>query len=1226
MKNPVTKLCLIIALVLLFGWKLYPPEDNLRLGRDLAGGTALTYTIELQPGDTDETVNRMIDVLRTRVNPRGLFEISFVRQGRDRLIVSMPLPTERVRELRAAFDAQVERLVSYDLDAPALERALRAKGQSREDALRAMMDSEAHIAMLQPVLDASLVAESAEAAFLAADDALEELNRQLSAVQEDEAATIEQIESATAARDSAAGVRQTALLAAASAAEALEEAKNTALASRVSGESVRSALQLSDQPLLIREQAGGEVEKLPSPRETSIRLIRNRLANLSDEKAAVANEILDAVVASWEAFEAERSGLDDPADLERLLRGSGVLEFRIAAQAGPRDVPLNEQERLREELRELGPAGVQSTSYVWREINKLADWYDTLEELDVLLEDPAGYISSRGFIGERTQDGRYFLLVSDERGRRLTQAEGQGDWGVSQAFASRDEFGRNAIGFQMDPKGASLLGQMTADNIQEPMVILLDDKVYSTPATIQSRISSNGQITGTFSGEDIAYVVQTLSAGSLSARLSEEPIGRNNIAPELGADNLARGLEAGWIALAAVGIFMIVYYFFHGIVAWIALLANAILILGVMSLAQAAFTLPGIAGIVLTFGMAVDANVLIYERIREELLAGEDLRTAVRLAYQKVLSTIVDANITNLIVCFVLGYLATEEVKGFAITLGIGVIATMFSALIISRVIYTVLLERIGVRKMSQLPMVVPVLQRSLEPKINFVGLRPIFLVISLAFVSLGIGMIIYQGEEMLDTEFRGGTAVTLQLKQDEAGNQLTMTRQEVEERVRALAEEAAEEVESAGGDGSLVENAFLIKLRNADVVALDPEADGATSDTFQVKSIIGGEQTTAARQDRQRLLDALVETFDDVVESQPALAFIDSQAEQVISAPVYKVLFPALGDSIRLRNADASAIRDNVAEFQNGAVVILEDFDPKPTLESLQSRLTLTRESSEFASTALKRNVELLVLEGTDEAVESAAILISDPAITALDDDSWRNNLAAEEWRIAQAAFTTSTTLAGVQQFSQEIAAGFRGQAIFAVAVSFLLILVYIWVRFGSPRYSIAAITALAHDVLIAIGLIALAEILYEHVPALRSLGLQPYKIDLALVAAVLTIVGYSLNDTIVILDRVRENRGKLAYASKEVVNRSIQETISRTVVTSGTTLVALLVLFSSGGDALSSFTYALICGVIVGTYSSIAVAAPLVYTSKIPDAARRFAGGDGGDDKPRIGPADAS
>jgi SecD/SecF fusion protein len=234
--------------------------------------------------------------------------------------------------------------------------------------------------------------------------------------------------------------------------------------------------------------------------------------------------------------------------------------------------------------------------------------------------------------------------------------------------------------------------------------------------------------------------------------------------------------------------------------------------------------------------------------------------------------------------------------------------------------------------------------------------------------------------------------------------------------------------------------------------------------------------------------------------------------------------------------------------------------------------------------------------------------VLVRDEAIDLENERVWNSDLAQREWELVREALTNAISLISTQSFSAEIASSFRAQAIVAVLLSFLLILIYIWARFGSVRYSFAAITALVHDVLIAIGLIALAEILYANVPFLVSIGLQPYKIDLALVAAILTIVGYSLNDTIVILDRIRENRGKLAYASEIIVNRSINQTLSRTIITSGTTLIALLVLFSSGGDALSSFTYALICGVLIGTYSSIAVAAPLAYTKRIPESARKF------------------
>ncbi|MEZ6317658.1 MAG: protein translocase subunit SecF [Phycisphaerales bacterium] len=171
------------------------------------------------------------------------------------------------------------------------------------------------------------------------------------------------------------------------------------------------------------------------------------------------------------------------------------------------------------------------------------------------------------------------------------------------------------------------------------------------------------------------------------------------------------------------------------------------------------------------------------------------------------------------------------------------------------------------------------------------------------------------------------------------------------------------------------------------------------------------------------------------------------------------------------------------------------------------------------------------------------------------------------------------------------------------AVSLSFVLILIYIWVRFGSVRYSLAAIIALIHDVLTAIGLIALAEIIYENhflESFAAAIGIEPFKIDLNLVAALLTIVGYSLNDTIIIMDRIRENRGKLPYASRETINLAINQTVSRTLITSGTTLIAVLILYIFGGAGVRAFSYALLVGVIVGTYSSIAVASPLVWSGK--------------------------
>lgn len=784
MQNLIRNSILTATLLVLCALAIYPPAEKLRLGKDLAGGVSLTYSILLSDDDPPSVVDEMIDVLRERVNPQGLFEISFVQQGRDRMVVSMPLPTPEVKALGDEYRDALESFEDFTIDVSALQRALRQTGGQRIEALQRMADSEAREQILAPVIEAAQAVDEAQRVYDEAAAASESGEPDLSITEQLVDARI-----------------------------ALDEARNRAVALSVSPSELRIALQLSnDKPQI--KGAEEDAQELQSERERALASIRARLGEIDG-----GIDRLESLLGKLSAYQAKQRGLDDPADLQRLLAGAGVLEFRITVDPGAIG---DLEQQLREELRRRGPAAASTDRYRWYEIEKLESFADDIAEFRAAVENPAAYFTSRGFIVEE-RGGRYYMLVYNVPGKRLTSLEG--DWSVASASPTRDQDGFPAIGFRMDTVGAQLLGRLTEANVGEPMAVLLDDKVYTAP-NINSRISRNGIITGRYTQAELQYIVRTLSAGSLSAKLAPEPLSINTIAPELGADNLDKGLAASWIALIAVGVFMIIYYFFHGIVAMIALASNALIILGIMSLAQASFTLPGIAGIVLTFGMAVDANVLIYERIREELLAGNDLKTAVRLAYQKVLSTIVDANVTNLIVCFVLAYTATEEVKGFAITLGIGVVATMFSSLFISRIIYAWLIDRFGVSQMRQLPMLVPFLQKSFEPNINWIKLRPLFILISAGLIGLGVGMIAVQGEEMLDTEFRGGTVATLQFRVDpETGEQVRLTREEVEQRVDEIAAQA--------GEGSP-----LTVLQNADIVAIDSD-DGVSSAKFQVKTAL---------------------------------------------------------------------------------------------------------------------------------------------------------------------------------------------------------------------------------------------------------------------------------------------------------------------------------------------------------------------------------------------------
>ncbi len=296
-------------------------------------------------------------------------------------------------------------------------------------------------------------------------------------------------------------------------------------------------------------------------------------------------------------------------------------------------------------------------------------------------------------------------------------------------------------------------------------------------------------IEGSFTDQEINYITRVLSHGSLSAKLSKKPISQEIIAPELGADNLRSSLITGIVASVLVAGFMVAYYFGSGMIAVVGLVYNFVLVVAIMALNNTAFSLPAIAGIVLTFGQAVDSNVLVYERMREEFHRGADMRTALRLGFSRALPPIVDGNVSNLIICVVLGSFGTQEIRGFAITLGIGVVTTLFSTLVLSRLLFTVLVERFHWKKASQLPMVLPFVQRLMTPHFDWMKHRHLLLGVLVAFLLASAGIIVQRGSELMGMEFRGGTKVTIQLKETEPGKRLTASRAQIQDTLKKAAE-----------------------------------------------------------------------------------------------------------------------------------------------------------------------------------------------------------------------------------------------------------------------------------------------------------------------------------------------------------------------------------------------------------------------------------------------------
>jgi SecD/SecF fusion protein len=318
---------------------------------------------------------------------------------------------------------------------------------------------------------------------------------------------------------------------------------------------------------------------------------------------------------------------------------------------------------------------------------------------------------------------------------------------LADAFVEAGEFGLPQVSFRLNKEGARQFGMLTGSNINRRLAIVLDGKVKSAPV-IQSRITDAGRITGRFTREEAHDLAIVLRAGALPAPIAIEE--ERTVGPSLGRDSIRAGLFATAVGSALIVAFMVGYYLFAGLIAVLALLLNVLLILGGLGYFQATLTLPGIAGMILTLGMAVDANVLIYERMREELRAGRPLSLAVSAGYEKAFSAILDSNVTTLIAALFLYWFGTGPIRGFATTLAIGLLASMFTAIFVTRIVFDVLL---GTGRLTRLPM----LQVIEQTTFDFIGKRKLCYVLSLIVIAVGAGAFVLRGNERYGIDFTGG-------------------------------------------------------------------------------------------------------------------------------------------------------------------------------------------------------------------------------------------------------------------------------------------------------------------------------------------------------------------------------------------------------------------------------------------------------------------------------------
>jgi SecD/SecF fusion protein len=560
------------------------------------------------------------------------------------------------------------------------------------------------------------------------------------------------------------------------------------------------------------------------------------------------------------------------------------------------------------------------------------------------------------------------------------------------------------VDLQMTNEGADKWAKMTAENVGKFIAITMDDVVYSAPRVNQAINGGNTQISGNFSVEEAKDLAGLLNGGALPAPCVIKE--QTKVGPTIGAENTKAGLISFAIALFVVFLYMYFYYGKSGLVANIALIANIFFIFGCLASFGAVLTLAGIAGIVLTIGMAVDANVLVYERIREELANGKDNASAIDAGYKMALSSIIDANVTTLLTAIVLKVFGSGPIESFATTLIIGIFTSVFAALVISRLIFIWMMN-----KNMSIEFDTKLTRNAFKDlKINFIGKRKLYYLVS-TFLVVGSLILVATKGLKPSVEFSGGR--TYGVKFDKS---------------------AANEIE-------------FIKTN------LTKSFGGASVD----------------------------------IKTKSNNFFVEITTNYLLS-----------------EDSGEAKVK---AKLTDG-------------LNSCKSKL------------------------GNYKIVETRSV---------------------------------SSTVSGELITSSALAIG----------LSLLMIFAYILLRFGKWQYSFSAIAALFHDVVIVLGVFSLFN------------GILPFNMDVdqAFIAAILTVIGYSINDTVVVFDRIREDLSwKKDTDLATEVNGALNSTLSRTINTSMTTIVVLIVIFLLGGSAIKGFVFALLIGIVVGTYSSLLVASPML------------------------------
>jgi SecD/SecF fusion protein len=707
---------------------------------------------------------------------------------------------------------------------------------------------------------------------------------------------------------------------------------------------------------------------------------------------------------------------------------------------------------------------------------------------------------------------------------------------LAQARPGFDERGQPAVHFTFDTEGGDLFGQLTSLNrpaskselgFKRQLAIILDSQIQSAP-TINSVIHSQGMISGGFTPKKVEELVTILRAGALPATLKFPPVSENSMGPTLGSDTIYWGTLSVVLAFLAVLIFMLFYYRFAGFVACIALLANLVLTVAFMVLVNATFTLPGLAGLVLMLGMAVDANVLIYERLREERERGASLALAIRNGYDRAFPTIIDTHLSSIFTAIVLYVVGNDQLKGFGISLTVGLIISLFTSLYMTRTLFDFWLAKGWLHKLSFFQGLVRLLHRH---HWDFMAIRYYWFTATIVLTVLGAGLFFWRlspdekGRSVMNIDFIGGTAYTGKLARP-------MTIEELRDKLE-------KNVPVPG-----------MTLQESDLPDISVEQVFARGDT------------------------------------PPRSSFFTVRTAVKDPRKVQKIINTRLGDALAYIELHKYTIDPD------GKSATLEFTKPKSEEPDFASRAQVTMLLNEEKARLLPEEKQLSFqvepLGQPDDKGRYARMKVS--PTQALSREQFEKILAQ-----TKTAFDVSPQPERLENFDAQLAANTQERAMYAILASWAAILLYLWFRFGNWTFGAATVLCLIHDLFFTLGFIAAAH--YIHGTWLGNLlGISDFKIDLPAIAALLTLVGYSVNDTIVVFDRIREVRGKNPLLTPAMINDSVNQTLTRTILSSMTVWLVVIVLYAFGGEGVHLFAFVMIVGVIVGTYSSIYIASPLL------------------------------